>query len=201
MKQHVIIPGFITPEQVDVLIASALNLKAEYRTHRGGDAYCTVSWIGHDHADFQDLTNQLTETVRLHNADLFHIGDLGPLRNQYQYTEYHEAGDAYGWHSDSSDAVDYLAARRLTVTITMTNASEHVGGGFDLSDHVGHSSAPDAGAVYESMLSFTEEEQRLLGQKGTLVIFPSNRIHRARPLVSGTRKVLVGWISASDEKL
>ena len=196
MKQHVVIPAFITPEEVDELVKQAKLTNDEYRTHRGGDAYCTIAWIGHDHPGFQALTAKLTVIANEENASRFHVPDLGPMLNQYQYTEYSEAGDAYGWHADSGASADYLAARRLTVTITMTDASEHVGGGFDLTDHAGHSSDPNPGAVYESMLSLSEEEQVLLGQKGTLIIFPCDRIHRARPLTSGTRKVLVGWISA-----
>jgi predicted 2-oxoglutarate/Fe(II)-dependent dioxygenase YbiX len=196
MKQHIVLPGFITPDEVDALVVHAQEMKDDYRTHRGGDAYCTIQWINHDHPGFVALTAKLTEVVNEHNARRFHVPDLGPMLNQYQYTEYNEAGDAYGWHADSGKSADYLAARRLTVTITMTDASEHVGGGFDLSDHAGHSDDPNPGAVYESMLSLSDEDKVLLGQKGTLIIFPSNRIHRARPLQSGNRKVLVGWISA-----
>ncbi len=196
MKQHVIIPNFLSPSEADALIGHAKEAKSEYRTHRGGDAYCTVAWINHDHPGFQALTDSLTSVVNFHNANRFRVPDLEPMCSQYQYTDYHEPGDAYGWHADSGPSADYLARRRLTITVSLSDSNEYTGGGFELSDHCGHSQDPNPGNVYSSMLSLEHEEQELLGRKGTLIIFPSNRIHRALPLASGSRKVLVGWISS-----
>ncbi len=194
MKQHVIIPAFISADEVDSLVAHAKEAKSEYRTHRGGSAYCTVAWINPTHPGFERLSERIVETARLHNEERFQLGELADGFRQYQYTDYHEPGDAYGWHADSAPHIDYLAARRLTVTITLTDASEHGGGGFELSDHVGHTTQPNAAALYESMPSLSDEEKALLGKKGTLIMFPSNRMHRALPITSGTRKVLICWI-------
>lgn len=199
MHQHVIIPHFISASEVEQLIAHAEQANCDYRTHRGGNVYCTVAWIHEDHPGYQRLTAKIWQAVHEQNEQRFQLGPLAPSFEQYQYTDYNQPGDAYGWHADSAPRPDYLARRRLTVTITLTDASEHEGGGFQLSDHVGHSTAPDASALYESMPSLNDDERVVLGQKGTLIIFPSNRMHRALPVLSGTRKVLICWVSCPPQ--
>jgi predicted 2-oxoglutarate/Fe(II)-dependent dioxygenase YbiX len=199
MNQHIIIPEFISVAEVDELIVHAQAQKSEYRTHRGGDVYCTLAWINDDHPGYQWLTEKIHAIVRKTNDEMFHVPELAPRFLQYQYTDYNQPGDAYGWHADRGPRPDYIERRRLTVTITLTDASEHEGGGFELSDHVGHSKDPDPAAVYGSMLSLNKKERKLLGKKGTLIIFPSDRMHRALPVLSGTRKVLICWVSRPED--
>jgi predicted 2-oxoglutarate/Fe(II)-dependent dioxygenase YbiX len=199
MNQHIIIPEFISAAEVDQLIVHAQAQKSEYRTHRGGDVYCTLAWVNDDHPDFQYLTDKIHAIVKKTNEEKFHVPELAPRFQQYQYTDYNQPGDAYGWHADSGPRPDYIERRRLTVTITLTDSSEHEGGGFELSDHVGHSKEPNAAALYGSMLSLNDEERVLLGKKGTLIIFPSDRMHRALPVLSGTRKVLICWVSRPED--
>jgi predicted 2-oxoglutarate/Fe(II)-dependent dioxygenase YbiX len=198
MNQHIIIPEFISAAEVDQLIEHAQAAKSEYRAHRGGNVYCTLAWIKEDHPGYQYLSEKIRAIVQQQNAERFHLGPLAPSFEQYQYTDYNQPGDAYGWHTDSGTRLDYLTRRRLTVTITLTDASEHGGGGFQLSEHVGHSKDPDPAAVYDSMQTLNDEERELLGKKGTLILFPSDRIHRALPVLSGTRKVLICWVSCPE---
>ena len=198
MKQHVVIPDFLNSEEIDDLVREAQEAKSEYRTNRGGNTFCTVAWIKYDYLGFKKLSARVDELVQKQNTELFHIPNIAPFTGQYQYTDYHEPGDAYGWHTDSGEKPEYLAKRRLTLTIALSDGGEYEGGGFELSDHCGHSKEPNPGALYASMLSLDAAEQALLRRKGTLVMFPSHRMHRALPVLSGSRKVLVCWVSCSD---
>lgn len=198
MQQHAIIPNFLSAEEVDALIAHASAAKSEYRTNRGGSTYCTVAWIRHDHPGYRELSSRIDAIVAEQNLTRFQLPNIVPFTGQYQYTDYHEPGDAYGWHTDSGTMPEYLARRRLTLTITLSDASEYEGGGFELSDHCGHSKEPNPSQIYAGMLSLNDEERQLLRQKGTLTMFPSHRMHKALPVLSGSRKVLVCWISVSE---
>lgn len=198
MKQHAVIPGFLQAEEVDALVREAKEAESEYRTNRGGNTYCTVAWIKYDYRGFKDLTARLDALVEQQNAARFGIPNIVPFTGQYQYTDYHEPGDAYGWHTDSGEKPEYLARRRLTVTIALSDGSEYEGGGFELSDHCGHSAAPNPSSIYASAPSLDDSEGLLLRRKGTLTMFPANRMHRALPVLSGSRKVLVCWVSSSE---
>jgi PKHD-type hydroxylase len=197
-SDHIVIHEFLNHDEIDQLIQHAKLAKSEYRTNRGGNTYCTVAWIRYNHPGFQALSSRIDEIVAQQNAQLFHFENIAPFTGQYQYTDYHEPGDAYGWHTDYGTNPEYLALRRLTITIALSDASEYEGGGFELSDHWGHSTEGNPGPIYESMLSLNDDERLLLRQKGTLAMFPANRMHKALPVLSGSRKVLVCWISATS---
>lgn len=196
--KHLIIPNFIKSDEVDEIISHSQAEKKEYRTNRGGNTYCTVAWFPHDHQEFAKITARIDELISSQNGVRFHIPDIAPFKGQYQYTDYHEPGDAYGWHTDYGTSLEALARRRISITIALSDVSEYEGGGFELSDHWGHSSEPNPAAVYDNMLSLTDEERRVIGQRGTLIMFASNRMHKALPVLSGSRKVLVCWVSSSD---
>ncbi|MFP4207614.1 MAG: 2OG-Fe(II) oxygenase [Wenzhouxiangella sp.] len=193
---HVVIPNFLNDAEVNQLIEHAKTEDSESRVNRGGNTFCTVSWIWYHKAGFQTLTSRINELVSRENTRHFGFEHIAPFTGRYQYTEYHEPGDAYGWHNDHAEHPDYMSKRRLTLTIALSDEDEYAGGGFELSDHLGHAKTANPSALYQSMLSLTSEESRLIGQKGTLLMFPAKRMHRALPVYSGSRKVLVCWVSA-----
>ncbi len=198
-RHHIIIPNFLSSEEVDDIVAKVQDSHSDYRADRGGNVFCTVSWFNQDQAGFEAVTEKIVAMVAQKNQEHFRLADLDPNFGQYQYVDYNSPGDAYGWHTDNSTGNDSLARRRLTVSIALTDSDEYEGGGFQLSDHWGHSNDPDPAGVYDSMQSLSEYETNLLGKKGSLIIFPSDRPHRALPVGSGTRKVLVCWISRQEQ--
>lgn len=193
---HVVIPNFLNKEEVTQLIELAKAEDSESRVNRGGNTFCTVAWIWYNKAGFQTLTSRINQTVSRENKRRFKFENIAAFTGRYQYTDYHKPGDAYGWHNDYADEPDYMAKRRLTLTVALSDQDEYSGGGFELSDHLGHAHTGNASALYQSMLSLTKEESRLISQKGTLLMFPAKRMHRALPVYAGSRKVLVCWVSA-----
>lgn len=91
----------------------------------------------------------------------------------------------YDWHVDEfpRDLVkdDKEFNRKISVTIWLNDPQEYVGGEFDL--EVRGPSIPDWIRRYDTFKL----------PKKSIIIFPSNRFHRVRPVTSGIRKSLVLW--------
>jgi predicted 2-oxoglutarate/Fe(II)-dependent dioxygenase YbiX len=88
-----------------------------------------------------------------------------------QYAEY-DVGEKYEWHRDQYDGVSISRIpRKLTVVCQLSDSSEFTGGG----------------------LFLTDESKSLLHEKGDVVVFPSNLLHKAGMVDSGVRKTMVGW--------
>ena len=95
-----------------------------------------------------------------------------------QYTEY-SPSDEYGWHTDQADA-PYPDMRVRKVSFSVLLNDEFEGGQFDLEVY-----GPNA---LQRALTF----ERL--KPGTAIFFQSHMWHRVRPITSGLRKSLVGWV-------
>lgn len=111
------------------------------------------------------------------NADAgwdFELDVVEPL----QYTEY-VPGDEYGWHTDQAD-MPYPDMRVRKVSFSVLLNNEFEGGHFDLEVH-----GPN---VEERALTFRKV------RPGTAIFFQSHLWHRVRPVTSGMRKSLVGWV-------
>lgn len=124
---------------------------------------------------------------------------LYDLRNidgeSLQYTQY-GPGEYYGWHNDAGLANQYKPqaignrgldivqdqlnenaelVRKLSFSLQLSDPEEYEGGEFQLMDESGKSYfAPK--------------------QKGTIILFDSRAQHRVRPVKSGVRKSIVGWV-------
>lgn len=93
-----------------------------------------------------------------------------------QYTIYEE-GQYYHWHIDAGvDALEQDAVRKLSVVLQLSNYDEYEGGEFQMLN--------EQGKLYMAPK-----------KRGTLIIFDSRCRHRIRPIKSGVRKSLVGWIT------
>ena len=104
----------------------------------------------------------------------FEIDTLEPM----QYTEYY-AGDEYGWHTDQARTpYPDMRVRKLSFSIFLNNDFE--GGEFDL-----EISGPNLELRY---VSFTKLAPN------SAVFFQSDMWHRVRPVTSGMRRSLVGWV-------
>jgi len=98
-----------------------------------------------------------------------------------QLTHYFE-GDFYDWHLDDfpvptiRDNKPYN--RKISVTVFLNDPEEYEGGEFDLETR-----GPNAEERYDTFKL----------PKGSMIVFPSYRWHRVRPVTSGVRKSLVIW--------
>ncbi len=100
-----------------------------------------------------------------------------------QYSEYGQEGK-YDWHTDSFNFVpDYAKkynGRMRKVSFCIFLNSDFSGGEFDLE-------IKGPGVPGERYISFTKTENNIL-------FFPSYTWHRVRPVKSGVRKSIVGWV-------
>jgi len=89
-----------------------------------------------------------------------------------QYLRY-SSGDHYDWHIDHDSQ---SSTRKLTCILQLSNYEDYDGGDLQFFPEVSHVSTA------------------LLGQVGTLIIFPVYVPHRITEIISGQREALVGWI-------
>lgn len=112
--------------------------------------------------------------VNKHCAWDFKIDALEPL----QYGEYHE-GQMYDWHTDQHNVPDQNGrVRKFSFSVFLNN--DYDGGEFDL-----ELSGPSSECRYKTFKDL---------EKNTAVFFHSHSWHRVRPVKSGVRKSLVGWV-------
>ena len=106
-----------------------------------------------------------------------------------QFTKYAK-GQYYDWHFDSWDepysitkGTNYEGKiRKLSVTLSLSDASEYEGGELEFS-------FPTNGPHKKPNIVQCKE----IRTKGSLVVFPSNVWHRVKPVTKGTRYSLVIW--------
>ena len=127
------------------------------------------------------ITNKLLETmiwdvVSSYNFSNwnFNIEDM----ESCQYGVYSKGG-YYDWHFDSDDTLKKLI-RKISITIFLNDPDEYGGGELDIETR-----GPKEKMRYDTFKL----------HKGSIVIFPSNKWHRVRPVTSGVRKSLVTWFS------
>ena len=111
------------------------------------------------------------QVARIDNT---YVDDIEPL----QYGEYKSGGE-YGWHRDvHPDPYSDGKIRKISFSVFLNN--DYTGGEFDLE-------------IYGP-----NEKKRYIrvdkNRKANCIIFHSDMWHRVRPVKSGIRKSLVGWL-------
>ena len=114
-----------------------------------------------------------------------------------QFTKY-GVGQYYGWHCDSweepyqrkpnadgSYPIDHGKIRKLSVTISLTEPDEYVGGNleFDFRNQVD----------WERNKKAKIKECTEIRPRGSIIVFPSFVWHRVAPVTKGVRYSLVVW--------
>jgi predicted 2-oxoglutarate/Fe(II)-dependent dioxygenase YbiX len=108
----------------------------------------------------------------------FYQFDLSGFNEQFQYLAYDEEERShFDWHVDQNP---FAVPRKLSLTLQLTDSSEYEG--CDLQFYAGEN---------------VETAPRV---RGTLIAFPSYVLHRVTPIVSGTRKAIVAWVSGPQFK-
>ena len=133
-----------------------------------------IAWI-----DDLYLREQLFHSINLYNKQQWNY-DLDGC-DSFQYGIYSDGGH-YNWHRDEEVDTPILnnkkLIRKISMTIWLNDPDEYEGGELDIEIH-----GPRADQRYETLKL----------SKGSIVIFPSDKWHRVRPVTSGVRKSLVTW--------
>lgn len=135
-----------------------------------------VAWMDRN-PDTEWLHVRLEGIVARLNSQFYKYELYDRLRERLQYTVYEGAeGGHYDWHVDhGADAPD---PRKLSISIQL--------------------SAPDSYQGCDLELSFGDGVKAAPRKRGTAVAFASYVLHRVTPIVSGTRKSLVAWVSGPE---
>ena len=133
-----------------------------------------VSWIMFDE-DNQWIFDRLGELVVTANSEMWNF-DLVAFGDNIQYTKYEgSVGGHYNWHSDIGESVSH---RKLSLIVQLSDEEEYDGGLVQF--NIGH-----------KILDLPKT-------KGSVFIFPSFLLHRVNPVVDGTRRSLVSWITGPN---
>lgn len=169
--------GLFTPAQLDDLARYCDTLPPEPArlTGSGTDGIRTtdVAWV-HRNAQTEDLYLRMEATVLRLNADLFHFNLTGLTTMQYAVYRHEEAG-YFDWHSDYGRyrGDPGQEPRKITLSLQMSDGASYEG--CDLEVRAAH---PIDVAARE---------------RGTLMAFRANALHRVTPITRGVRKALVVW--------
>jgi PKHD-type hydroxylase len=123
------------------------------------------------------VMRQVVEQMNIENFKY----DLDPGFDQktVQFGIYGPAGH-YVWHKDSdifaAENRSDLKLRKLSVTVQLSEPDDYEGGELQMQ-------GPN-GELYECPK-----------ERGTVIVFDSRTLHRVRPIKSGVRKSLVGWVT------
>jgi PKHD-type hydroxylase len=98
-----------------------------------------------------------------------------PTIETFQFTKY-EVGDYFNWHTDSNDTI--YKDRFYTIVVQLNN--DYSGGDFEL------------------MINNLNTKMEF--GTGNLFIFPSNTLHRVKPVENGVRYSLVSWLKLKEIK-
>ena len=139
-----------------------------------------VAWLKNP-----QLIEQITPLINEANQQAgwnFLLKEFEPL----QYTIYN-IRDHYDWHIDThAKSYDNGLIRKLSFTICLnddtTINNNYTGGNFEIC-------IPHPRYHKHKYFKFQKNFKQ-----GTIIVFPSYVWHKIHPVLSGTRKVLVGWV-------
>jgi PKHD-type hydroxylase len=108
--------------------------------------------------------------------------DVDGLEEDLQYTLYDRPGSHYTWHHDGLEAG--VEDRKVSLVVQLTDPAEYEGGDLEFLE-VATDYSPGEREAYLAQAR----------ARGTVVSFCSFEYHRVTPLVRGTRRSLVAWLS------
>lgn len=176
-----------TPQEMDRIEAYGDRLTAERATLFGvpeeeqtrnfDDVRITrTSWIAPG-PETKWIYDRMQGVVRSLNERTYQF-DLRGFSENFQYTVYHgREGGHYDWHIDQGAL---HVRRKLSLSLQISHSSQYEG--CDLQFQAGNK---------------IETAPR---ERGTVIAFPSYVLHRVTPVVSGTRKSMVVWVTGPKFK-
>jgi PKHD-type hydroxylase len=136
---------------------------------------CYLSWLPVSQSNFIEVgLRKIVENV---NNLTWKIQLDSEWEAKIQFTKYVGKGDHYEWHRDYYDncSKDHgIGIRRLSVVYCLSKKSDYTGGEFQI--------RTNNNGVYTTKFDY-----------GDFIVFPSDKLHRVKPLKTGTRVTMVGW--------
>ena len=175
-NQVIMAPEVIVPDQCRELVRLAEALPAaDGRVEEGGVAPAyrtsTIRWIPRESV-FVSLYEAIATAIFNLNQAYFGY-DLTVVENMQFTTYVGEAKGFYEWHMDTGLNPPTDIARKLSLTVQLSDPAGYEGGDLEL--------WADRGPL------IARKEQ------GLGILFPSPTLHRVQPVVRGTRHSLVAW--------
>lgn len=166
-------PSYFTPEECAKVIDYCGEMESghvEGEDEKQSNRQCQVSWIEPTTPGAQWIFDKAGFLVKEANEQVYHC-DLFGFTERLQITKYGE-GNFQNWHMDMGHG--RYSVRKLTFSIQLSAPADYEGGELEV-------------LAYYDPMGFPKEQ-------GTMIIFPTYMVHRVKPLKSGTRYSLVGWI-------
>ena len=172
--------GLFTEAQLDRLErdCDALDLEQAQLTGSDGIRSTQVAWV-HRTPQTEDLYRRMEATVLEINSHVFRF-DLSGL-TPMQFAVYRQSEDGYfDWHNDYGRYRGDPGAepRKITMSLQLSEGTAY--DGCDLEIRASHP------------LDVAPRE------RGTLVAFRANALHRVTPITRGVRKSLVIWAAGPE---
>ena len=174
--------GLFSAGQLDELerLCDGLALEPAQLTGGGNRGIRTtrVAWV-HRHAQTEDLYRNMETIVLRLNTELFHFELSGLTTMQYAVYRQDEAG-YFDWHNDYGRyrGDPGQEPRKITLSLQLSNGDAY--DGCDLEVRAAH---PIDVAPRE---------------RGCLMAFRANALHRVTPITRGMRKSLVIWAAGPE---
>ena len=129
-------------------------------------------WIATDHW----ISGMMKHFVEVANKSYFNY-EIDKWSDKIQYTVYDQEDSHYSWHCDIANShYSHNMIRKLSISLLLSDPDEYEGGEFQI------------------MIMGDKDMKTMKPPMGTAIIFPSTTKHRVRPIKSGKRISLVGWM-------
>ena len=133
---------------------------------------CHISWMETEDCNF--VENGLRYIIESANDMIWKKSLLNKWQTRIQFTKYIGRGEHYSWHKDTGLVKPPDIERKLSIVYCLSNKTDYVGGEFQIKT--------SKGQTYTTKFDY-----------GDFIVFPSELVHRVKPLKSGTRITMVGW--------
>lgn len=135
-----------------------------------------VSLLQPDNPKHSGFIHKLAQLAIEVNYQRYHF-DLSGIYEPLQIAEYTE-GDFFDWHSDFGNG--QASTRKLSLSVQLSEPDTYTGGDLQFKVNTNEINAPRG--------------------LGSVIIFPSFIQHRVTPVLTGSRKSLVAWITGPHFK-
>lgn len=176
-------PKALTDAECDAIIKRAANYHPQEATVGfSGDLRSDhvqrssiIRWL--DAGREKDIVSRIMSFVQSSNRSNFGADIVAPF--EIQFTEYQSTTKGhYDWHQDVWLESDRPYARKLSVVVQLSSATDYQGGEFEFF------------GVQNPGTTFLD--------RGSMLIFPSFLQHRVLPVRDGNRKSLVTWVEGPN---
>ena len=188
LANYVFIPDFLSEKECDRIRREGqkrLEPACVVDKNTGKDSFTpelerrnsNVSWFDKGTV-IEDLLQKVVDGIRAY-AQRYYAIDI-TRAGLIQYTEY-KKGMFYTWHTDSSPILECEMVRDISASVILSKKNDYEGGSLQMV-------FPDN--IKDNVLTPQDVEDQ---EQGTLIVFPSNMIHRVSKVISGVRSSLVVW--------